>query len=382
MDFNFTPDEEKFRQELRTFLQNEHTTEGAKKEWDSGVGFGPNFWELIRKLGARGWLTPTWPKKYGGLELSNIYKYIAADELNNYTHMYHLIGAVMAGPIILNKGTEAQKEKYLPRIARGEIEFSLGYTEPEAGSDLANLSIRAEDKGDYFIISGQKMFNSRAHFANYHWLGARTQDIQPKHKGISLIIVDLKTPGITIEPIWTIAGGFRTNMIYYDQVKVPKENMVGEKNKGFYYIMEALDHERMYFIGDLKSNLDHMINHVKSTGKASEDTAQKLAELSVEMEILRLFALRVPWMIDEEMVPAYQAAMLKVFFAETEQHVANTSLNLLGKFGMLTEESKLAPMSGEFEHLYMHSLENLITRGSPEIMRNIIALRGLGLPTG
>ncbi len=381
MNFNLSPQEEEFRQEIRAFFESEPTTEGARKEWDSGYGFGPCTWEILRKLGSRGWLAPSWPRRYGGLELPNIYRYIASDELDYYTHIYALVGAGMAGPIILRHGNEEQKQQYVPRIARGEIEFALGYTEPDAGSDLANLSIKAEDKGDYFLINGQKMFNTRAHYAQYHWLGARTQVVEPKHRGISLFIVDLKSPGITVNPIWTIAG-FRTNEIFYDDVKVPRECLVGEKNRGFYYILEALDHERMYLASKLKGELDEFIEYVKGRGSVSPVVRERLAQLSIEVEIVRLFALRIPWMLDKGTPPTYQAAMLKAFFAETEQRLVNGALQIMGSYGVLERDSKWSQLGGRFEHEYLASLENLVTRGTCEIMRNIIALRGLGLPAG
>ena len=158
MDFKFTAQEEQFRQQVQEFfLQEEKDVRGAREEWDSGQGFGSHSWAIIKKIGVKGWLCPTWPQKYGGLELSFIYRYIIMEQMHHFLNWFSTVGAGMAGPVILNRGSEAQKNNYLPRIAGGEIEFALGYTEPDAGSDMASLAIDADDKGDHFIISGSGM---------------------------------------------------------------------------------------------------------------------------------------------------------------------------------------------------------------------------------
>ncbi|MEM2983455.1 MAG: acyl-CoA dehydrogenase family protein, partial [Candidatus Bathyarchaeia archaeon] len=259
MDFRFSSEEEKFRKEVQDFfIHEEETVKKAREEWDSGLGFGVNCWEILKKIGGRGWLCPTWPKDYGGLGLSYMYRYIVMEQMHHFLNIYSTVGAGMAGPVILRHGTEWQKKEFLPRIARGEIEFALGYSEAQAGSDLANLSIRAEDMGDFFLINGAKLFNTRAHYSQYHWLGARTDLAAPKHKGISLFIVDLNTPGIKISPIWTV-GGVRTNEIFYEDVKVPRDALVGEKNRGFYYIMEALDYERISTVAGLERDFNELL---------------------------------------------------------------------------------------------------------------------------
>ena len=380
MDFVLSAAEEQFRKEAHQFLEKDKATGGMGKEMESGLGFGPYTWEILRKAGSKGWLTPTWPKKYGGLELSNMYRYISMEEVDYFTGLRATVGAGMAGPIILDHGNEAQKEKYLPRIARGEIEFALGYTEPEAGSDLANLSIRAEDKGDHFIMNGGKMFNTACHYARYHWLGARTEVTKPKHRGISLFVVDLKTPGITILPIW-IMGGLRTNEVFYENVKVSKECLIGEKNRGFYYILEALDYERIYTVSGLSKLFDTIVDYARERGKNSEPVIrQKLGQLAIELEVAKLFALRVPWMLDQGKVPNYEAAMLKAFVSELEQRIINTGMQMVDLRGQLQSGSKWALLDGELQRLYLDSVRDLLTRGTSEIMRNIIAQRGLGLP--
>lgn len=385
MDFGFSPGEEKFREEVHRFLEQEETTRKAREEKDSGLGAGPYNRELWKKLGAKGWLTPNWPKEYGGLELSEVYKYIVLEELDYFGIRCNLVASGMAGPIVLRYGNEEQKREYLPRISRGEIEFALGYTEPQAGSDLSSMELRAEEKDDHFILNGQKMFNTACHYAEYHWLMARTMVTTPKYKGFSFFIVDLKTPGVTIHPVWVMGGakgtGMRTNQVFYDNVKVPKKWMVGEKNRGFYMLMEALAYERISATGSRERRLAELIEYVKKAGKNKNPFIRKrLVELCIDLERLKSLAMRVPWMLDGGIVPEIEAAMAKTITCEFEEKLANLEVDVLGPYGLLQKDSKWALFEGEAEWAYREFLINRITRGTPEVMRNIIATRGLGLP--
>lgn len=383
MNFNLSPEEEKFRQEVSNFFINEKETAAeAKKEWDSGLGFGPNCWKMLKKIGEKGWLCPTWPKKYGGLELSYMYRYIIMEQMHYCLNIYSTVGAGMAGPVILNNGSEEHKNKYLLKIAKGEIEFALGYTEPNAGSDLSAMEVQAKDKGDHFLINGSKLFNTRAHYAQYHWLGAVTEITTPKYRGISLFIIDLDTPGVTVSPILTV-GGMRTNEVVYNDVKVPREALVGEKNHGFYYILEALDYERVSTVAGLERDFQEILDYVKKDGSTINLLIrQRLADLSIEIESTKLFALRVAWMLDRGKIPNYEASMLKLVVSEIEQDLVQTAMQIFGPYGQLQKGSKWAQLNGKFEWRYRDSLEALLTRGTSEIMRNIIAQRGLGLPRG
>lgn len=383
MDFNFTPEEEKFKQEVVDFFMEEKTlADNAKKEWNTGQGFGPNIWKILKKIGDRGWLCPTWPKKYGGLELPYMNRYIIQEQMHRFTAIYSTVGAGMAGPVVLKQGTEQQKDEFLLSIARGEIEFVLGYSEPESGSDLASLTISAEDKGDHFIINGQKMFNTRAHFAQYHWLGVRTKVTKPNHKGISLFIVDLKTPGITITPYYTL-GNMRTNGVFYDNVKVPHSALIGEKNKGFYYILEALAYERISTVAGLENDFKEIVAFVKMSGKGKDPIVrQKIAETAIDLETVRLIALKVAWMLNIGKIPSHEAAMLKVMVSEMEQKMLNAAMQIMGPYGQIQEGSKWAQIDGQIEWRYRDSLEALVTRGTSEILRTVVAERGLKLPRG
>jgi len=403
MNFGFTPGEEKLRQEVRDFLKKEVTPELIAEVAQYCGGAGPVFGRrLIQKMGTRRWLCPTWPKEYGGMNSSEMVGFIIRHEMTYAGAPVSLVGATMAGPTILRFGDDELKKEYLPRLARGEIDMALGYTEPQAGSDLAAIELRAddksevpaiekgevqvEDKGDYFLLNGQKMFNTHAHFVEYHWLGARTDPSNPKrHRGISLMVVDLKSPGITIRNMTTIAG-WKTNEVFYDNVKVPKKNLVGERNRGFYYIMTALDFERMFPVGGFQRLLDELVKYVKETKRdgwpLSEDPVirQKLAEMAIELELASLLYYQLAYMLDKGEVPNYQSSMQKMFATETAHRLADVATQIVGPRGQLQTGSKWAPLDGEAELHYRWGFIETVYAGTSEIMRNIIALRGLGLP--
>ena len=386
MDFGLTPQQESLRQEVARFCQEETTAE-VIAELESGIGIGAHYWKFLRKAGARGWLAPTWPREYGGIESTYIERFIIAEEMSYYGALLLLHGAHIAGPSILLFGTEEQKRRWLPGIARGETEFAVGYSEPQAGSDLASLQMRAVEDGDDYVVSGQKMYNTACHYAQYHWLGVRTDPNAPKHKGISLLVVDLKSPGVTIRPLWTFAG-VRTNEVFYDQVRVPKTNLVGQVNRGFYHIATALDFERMFTTGRLRRHLEELVGYMKETGRDGKPLSQnpllrgKVAELAIELDIARLIAFRVAWMLDQGTVPNYESSVLKLFTTEVWTRLFRLGMEVMGLYGQLTEGSKLAPLGGRFPRFYLYGPMQTVVAGTSEIMRSIIALRGLGLPAG
>jgi len=384
MDFSFTPEQEKFRQEVREFLRREVTEELIQEaELGSLIGMGPAMRAFYGKLGRKKWVCPSLPKEYGGLGATYVERLILDEEV-----AYHraippmMVGSQVVAPTLIMYGSEELKHEFLPRIARGEIEFALGYTEPDAGSDLANLSIRADEKDDCFVINGGKTFNTGCHFADYVWLAARTDFTSPKHRGISLFIVDLKTPGISLNPLYTMDGE-RTNEVFYDDVKVPKKYLVGEKNRGFYYIATALAFERNFPVGFLRRNYEDLLEYVKETGKNTDPLVrQKLAQLKIELEIAWVFSYQVALLAEEGTVPEWQAPMIKIFGTDLMWHMGCAGLEILGLYGQLQQGSKWAPLYGRFEHLYRHARRRMISAGTNEVLRNIIAIRGLGLPRG
>lgn len=389
MIFELTDEQKRFKEKICRFLDTE-VTEEVREESDSGLGWGPHSWRLMQRLGAKGWLAPTFPVEYGGLGLSRIYRFIVQHELDYRNALAFfkgvgLVGVDMAAPVILRHGSEELKKEFLPRIARGEIDLALGYTEPDAGSDLSKISIQAVEDGDDFVITGQKTFNSHCHFAHYHWLAARTGAEAPSHKGISLFLVDFKLPGITLNPLWEISGG-RTNEVFYDQVRVPGKYLVGEKDMGWYYMTEALDLERMLTLGACERVFEQIVAYAKRTSKNGMSLAEdpsvrdRLTDLFIELSIARNHIRRVVWMQDKGIPPTHETAILKVFVTELHQKIARAGLEILGPYGQIRKDSKYAVLEGMLEHFFRASFVMTIGGGTSEIMRNIIAIRGLGLP--
>ncbi len=391
MDFGFSEEEERFRREVQAFIDREVTDE-LHQEIMTGEGWGPLSWDFVRKLGAKGWLNPAWPEKYGGLGLSFVHTFIVHEELVRKgampgTEPGTFFGAHFIGPMILLYGSEDQKNYFLPRIARGEIEFALGYTEPQAGSDLGAIALRAvEEDGDY-ILNGQKMFPTAAHYAQYIFTLARTDKDLPKHKGLSMFIVDLQSPSIELRPLWCM-GVHLANEVFFDNVRVPKANLFGEKNRGWYYLVAALDAERIALAPTscLERVFNQLVDYVKQTSYDGKPLAKdpvvrhKLARMAIEIEAVRVLKYRAVWMLNEEIVPNYESAMLRVFNSETYQRLVQTGMEIVGLRSQLKPGSKWAPLHGQLERLYLDSPIFTVGGGTAEIDRNIIAVRGLGLP--
>jgi alkylation response protein AidB-like acyl-CoA dehydrogenase len=383
MDLELSPEEKAYQQELRELLQRE-VTEEVVAETISMKGLGPHSFKLLRKLGEKGLLAPSWPVQYGGLGLSHVTQAIMGNELG-YCHGPYPLNGLVIGNTLLQVGSDSQKEYYLPKIAKGEIEFALGYTEPQSGSDLASIEIRAVESGNKFIINGQKIYNSEAHCAQYHWLAARTDTSVPKHKGLSLFIVDLASPGITIRPLITMAG-LRTNEVFYDDVRVPKENLVGEKNKGWDSMMMALTRERAVSIGEDHRWFDELVKYVLQSIKDNHARFQetqileKLAQLAMEIHIGYLLIYRASSLVDDGIPLRYESSMAKTFVRELRQRLFITAMEILGPYGQIRQGSKWAMLDGQILRGYLYMTQGTIVAGTSEIQRNIMAIRGLGLP--
>ena len=256
MDFRFTEEQERFRQEVLDFIELELTPE-VKAYSD-----GPNRWigatppsmayepyrDFVRKLGAKGWLSHAWPKEYGGQERSIIYEYILFETLKLHGAPVAGMGAHVVAPTLLKVGTEEQKKRYLPPIAKADVEFCLGYSEPKAGTDLAGIETKAVKDGDYYIIHGQKIFITAAHYADYCWLVARTDPDSKRHRGLTLFIAPMHDPAVSVSPMITMAGG-RTNLCQFENLKVHRSEVIGEEGRGWYYMAVALDLERLKIYG-------------------------------------------------------------------------------------------------------------------------------------
>ena len=383
MDFELTTEEKAYQKELREFLKRE-VNEGVVAETESMQGLGPYSWELLRKMGARRLLAPSWPEEYGGRGLSFMTQGILSDEMRYHQGPWPLDGLVI-GATLLRFGSDKQKEKYLTGVARGEIEIALGYTEPQAGSDLASVELRAVEDGDEYILNGQKVFNTEAHDSDYHWLLVRTDTSVAKHKGLSLFIVDLKSPGITVRPLITMAG-LRTNEVFYEDVRVPKGNMVGEKNRGWDYVLAALSSERIVWSGDIRQRFEKFVKYIleaKLHGGISAENSwilDELAELKIRLHVAHLLSCKAISMLDKGLPVTYEPSVTKLHISETRRQLFSVAMQILGHYGELSEGSKWTPLSGAIQREYLDSCRWTIVAGSSEIQRHVIALRGLGLP--
>jgi alkylation response protein AidB-like acyl-CoA dehydrogenase len=335
-------------------------------------------------------LGPAIPKKYGGTERSIIEQFVLFDEVRLACCPPNLIGdGLIFTPTILRYGTEEQKQKFLPAMARGEMDFCLGYSEPNAGSDAAALQLRAERQGDFYILNGNKVFTTQAHFLKYCWLSARTDPNAPKHRGISLFIVDMKSPGITIRPM-PCMGDERTNETFWDNVKVPVTNRIGEENQGWRAISTALGLERIVSFNTTWARLffDEVVTFLKTAEydgwRPREDPyiRSKVGRLSTEIEICQVLEYKLLWMLDVGQMPFAEAAILKLLVTEFYQRMTDTFTQVLGLYGQLTQGSTQAPLDGGLIEQHESSIGATILAGSSEIQRNIIALGGLGLPAG
>jgi len=389
MDFKFTEEQEKLRREVREFLEGELKQELWQPSCDAWIqAYDPAF---TKRVAAKGWIGLMWPKEYGGQGRSYVDRLVVTEEMLRYgaPAACHWFADRQIGGGILTFGTEEQKREYLPQILKGEMYVGLGMSEPEAGSDLASLQTKAIEKGDEFIIDGQKMWTSGGRFMTHIYLVARTDAEAPKHKGISEFIVDKSLPGITTTPTIDITGSEAWNEVFFDNVHIPKNCLIGEKNKGFFQVLHQLDYERSgmeRLMGNypLFAGLIKFVKETKHNGKPlCEETLirHKLARLQVEFEIGRLHMYRVALVMDSGRAPNWEAAMSKAYGTAFEQHLGSVATEVLGLYGQLVAESKYAPILGMAPHSYLGSKGYSLQAGTSEILRNIVALRGLGLPT-
>ena len=313
---------------VRDYIDS-HTTPELINEAETGeyIFGGPESRKFIKGFAENGWLVPHWPKEYGGLEASQTLNFAIRNTLSYHGLPTFFVGAHMAGDMVLHHGTDYLKVLLLQRIARGEIELAVGYSEPGAGSDLLSLTMKAEDRGDHYVVNGQKVFNTHAHVAQYHWLAVRTDSQAPNHKALSILVVDLDSPGITISPMISMAGT-QTNEVFYDNVKVPKDRLVGKENEGVKYIMGQLALERMFPYGQHQHHFEKIIEKLVQTepdnGIPLHATAigQQAAQLKIELEASRLLYERCPVMMDKGIVPEYQSSMEKLFVTEFAQRLS------------------------------------------------------------
>ncbi|CAA0103067.1 Acyl-CoA dehydrogenase FadE26 [Halioglobus japonicus] len=393
MNFDFSAAEQAFVAEVREFIAEEATSDDAadvmnpNRESDSILSDTPARKRFNRKMAERGYIGMSWPKEYGGQERPGIYEYLLNEELSRVGAPLIGKGVGCVGQTLIRHGSDKLKSEFLPKILRAEVEFALGYTEPGAGSDLASLKLKAERQGEGWLLNGQKMFTTSAHFADWYWLAARTDPAAKKHKGISLFLVPMDDPGITIHPIETL-GEHVTNQVFIDDVWVHDDYLVGELNKGWTYICEALDYERFtfYTFSPLEEKFNALLSLVKSTRRngreLSEDplVQRRVARLATDVETAKMLQRRVIYAASQGGVPSIEAAMCKLFSTELHQRLSRAAMDFLGEEGLLHKSSADAPAAGKWEWSYRATALDTIGAGTSEIQKNIIARKKLELP--
>ncbi|MFN8543407.1 MAG: acyl-CoA dehydrogenase family protein [Candidatus Binatia bacterium] len=392
MDFELTPEQDRLQHEVYAYLDALVTPALLAELRDKPEGGGsedaPEYTKCLRRLGEDGWLGIGWPTAYGGQGRSAIEQYIFFDAVAGHHALpIPMLALNTVGPTIMQVGTPEQKARFLPPILKGRLNIGIGYTEPAAGSDLASLKTTAVRDGDDYVITGQKVFTSLAHFCDYIWLAARTDPAAKKHKGISIFMVDTKSPGFSLDPLETM-GGFRTNVTYYDGVRVPRNCLIGEENAGWYYINTQLAMERITLVPHSRAArlVDEMVRWASATELDGARVADapwvraRLAELSRDAEVLKLLNYRVAWQISQGAVPFAEASMVKIFGSELFQRIHGLGLQMMGLLGQLEPGSALAPLGGKVEREYLAKMLLTFGGGANEVLRDVVAIMGLGMP--
>ncbi len=408
MDWNDSPEQSAFRDEVRTFIRSRlpGPYRGKLEDGNEGEGIASG-WQADRKsddpkrrdtaiewanaLAEKGWIAPHWPKEYGGAGLSVMEQFIYNQEMSKAgAPSVGGMGVSLLGPTLIVHGTDEQKQEHLSRILSGEVAWAQGYSEPGAGSDLASLQTRATRDGDDYVINGQKIWTSGAQFADWLFALVRTDPEAPKHRGISFLMMDIKTPGITVRPLTDMGWNQPFNETFFEDVRVPVANRIGEENRGWYVGMTLLDFERSGISGavEYERSLRNLVEYIHGDGKAQVrhdiDTVRlEIADRSIESQVLFNFAFRIVSIQNRGMVPNYEASMNKLFGSELHQRVARTGTKVFGLYSNVWDRgSDRAPMGAQFTRDYVGSVPHTIFSGSSEIQRNVIATRGLGLPRG
>jgi alkylation response protein AidB-like acyl-CoA dehydrogenase len=390
VDFEFSDAHNSFLEEVDKFIAENYDPEvmDPTRENFSQLVDTPKRRAFMKKIAERGWLGITWPKEYGGQEGDGVYEYLLNERLAAVAAPQIGKGVGIIGKTLIRQGNEKLKREFLPKILNNDIEFAIAYSEPQAGSDAAAMALRATRDGDGWRLNGQKIFTTSAHFAEWCWLGARTDLDAPKHHGISLFLLEMNAPGITIQGMPTI-GEDRTNQVFFDNVYVSDENRVGELNKGFQYISEALDLERftMFTFSPIQKRVELLCDYVATEARDGkplrEDPVvrQQIAQLVTQTEVARVLGLRfVAASMKGGKPPTCEASMYKLYATHLSQREANLALDIAGPGAQLRVGTEEAPMKGRHEVTYRATVVETIGGGSSEIQKNILARRKLGLP--
>ncbi len=402
MDWRDTPEQLAFRQRVKDVIdvrlperyqRAARTGSLAERAWENDRKSGvPEERQAAadwhKALNEQGWVAPHWPKEYGGAGLTSMEQFVLNEELARAgAPSVGGSGVGMLGPTLIAHGTEDQRRRYLPPILAAEVTWAQGYSEPGAGSDLASLQTKATRDGDEFVLNGQKIWTSAAHTADSLFALVRTDPEAPKHRGISfLLIEDIKTPGITIRPLIDMGGRHYFNEVFFEDVRVPVGNLVGEYNRGWYVGMTLLDFERSNIAGAVaaRRTLSRLMQQVSDDDVLRDHVnsgplRQELAQRYIETEVMLQFSTRVISMQNRGMVPNHEASTSKLYNSELSQRIAQTAMRVFGLGGNVIEDGSPGASSG---HAYIGTVPATIRGGTSEVQRNVIATRGLGLPRG
>ena len=388
MQIEFTPEQHALRQEIRRYFADLFTPELRTEldaEWHECGG--PVMRRVVERIGADGWLGIGWPKEYGGQGRTAIEQLIFWDEVHRARAPLHFIPVNTVGPAIMQFGTEEQRAEYLPKILSGKLFFGIGYSEPDAGTDLAALKTRAVRDGDEYVIDGQKIYTTWAHDADYIFLAVRTDPDVKKHKGLSLLLVPTDTPGFSVTPIYSV-GGERTNVTYYENVRVPVANRVGPENGGWKVITSQLNHERITLA--CPGLVDRLLDEVWAWAEATDGPAGRLLdEPWVQMNLARVYtkleALRVlnwhsAWSITAGVPEMAESSAIKVMGTEMFVDCYRLLLEITGTAGIVKHDQPGPLFGGHLEEAYRMAALLTFGGGVNEVQRDIIAMAGLGLP--
>jgi 3-oxocholest-4-en-26-oyl-CoA dehydrogenase alpha subunit len=387
MELEFTTQQRTFRDELRRYLADMMTDALTREVAGGFEGGGPEFRSAMQRMGKDGLLGISWPKEYGGQERSAIEQFIFADEIQAIGFPFPFLTLNTIGPVLRKHATQEQKRYFLPKILAGEIFFSVGYSESSAGTDLASLKTKAVRDGDEWVINGQKMWTSLAEYADYIWLAARTDPDAEKHSGLSMFMVPTTSKGFSRQPIRTL-GGVTTNATFYDDVRVPAENLIGGENNGWRLIVGQLNHERISLmtVGLLRRNLEAVTEwarHTRIDGQRVIDkpwVQQNLARLYAKVQVLRLMNWKQAWAATKGQPNMADSSSIKVFGSELSLEAYRAMLEVTGAAGILGKGSPGAVLHGKIESSYRNGLILTFGAGTNEVQRDIIAMAGMGMP--
>ena len=389
MDFELNDEQRAWLAEVRRFLQDNVTPALRAEMAQHGLEFqGGELSAFRRKIGQRGWFGLNWPQEYGGLGLTAMHQHLLMSEFEYWGVPGPDLTVTSVAPMIMRHGTEQNKKEFLPPIARGEIVCAVGYSEPNAGTDLASLRTRAIRDDDEWVITGSKIWNSGAQRSTHEWLCVRTDPDAPHHRGISVIMVPIDLPGVEIHPLYAWSG-YRTNETFFREVRVPVANLIGEVNMGWIYITGALDLERgaLTNAGDLRRALDDLValaaRPLRDGSVPARDPVfrRRLAQAEADVEVAMLMGYEAASLLDCGRIPTVEVSVEKIFTSELRQRIADLAIDLLGPDGLMAHPSAGAPLDGFFERLYRVSPLMRFGGGTNEVLRDVIAQRGHGMPS-